>query len=105
MASMGRLAESGTIFNLQFMQIYLTLNFIYFKSITKQVIQLILIMLVETDVCVWMVFVWEETGVLGVNPPVLRSTKNMTRKDNQKLSAHFIKLVTVNSTETPELKA
>ena len=31
--------------------------------ITKQVIQLILIMLVGTDVCIRMVFVWEETGV------------------------------------------
>ena len=39
--------------------------------ITKQVIQaLILIMLVDTDVCVWMVFVWEENGVTGGNPPV-----------------------------------
>jgi len=39
--------------------------------ITKQVIQaLILIMLVDTDVCVWMVFVWEEIGVTGRNPPV-----------------------------------
>ena len=27
-------------------------------------------MLVGTDVCVRMVFVWEETGVLGGNPPV-----------------------------------
>ena len=32
-----------------------------FTTITKQVIQLILIMLVGTDVCVQMVFVWEET--------------------------------------------
>jgi len=46
------------------------LNFIYFTTITKQVIQLILIMLVGTDVCVRMVFVWEEIGVLGGNPPV-----------------------------------
>jgi len=30
-----------------------------------KVIQLILIMLVGIDVCVWMVFVWEETGVLS----------------------------------------
>jgi len=42
----------------------------YFTTITKQVIQLILIMLVRTDVCVRMVFVWEETGVPGGNPPV-----------------------------------
>ena len=28
------------------------------------------IMLVGTDVCVQMVFVWEETGVPGGNPPV-----------------------------------
>ena len=46
------------------------LNFIYFTTITKQVIQLILIMLVGTDVCFRMVFVWEETGVPGGNPPV-----------------------------------
>jgi len=46
------------------------LNFIYLTMITKQVIQLILIMLVGTDVCVLMVFVWEETGVPGGNPPV-----------------------------------
>jgi len=37
---------------------------------TKQVIQLILIMLVGTDICVPVVFVWEETGVPGGNPPV-----------------------------------
>ena len=46
------------------------LNLIYFTTITKQVIQLILIMLVVTDVCVPVVFVWEETGVSGGNPPV-----------------------------------
>ena len=38
--------------------------------ITKQVIQLILIMLVGTDVCVRMVFMLEETGVPGGNPLV-----------------------------------
>jgi len=48
----------------------LSLNFIYFTMITKQVIQLMLIMLVGTDVCVRMVFVWEETGVPRGNPPV-----------------------------------
>jgi len=37
------------------------LNFIYFTTITKQVLQLILIMLIGTDVCVRMVFVWEVT--------------------------------------------
>jgi len=47
-----------------------SLNFIYFTTITEQVIQLILIMLVGTDVCVRMAFVWEETGVPGGNPPV-----------------------------------
>ena len=46
------------------------LNFIYFTTITKQAIQLILIMLVGTDVCVRMFLVWEETGVPGGNPPV-----------------------------------
>ena len=44
--------------------------FFYFKKITKQVIQLILIMLVGTDVYVPVVFVWEETKVPGGNPPV-----------------------------------
>jgi len=33
--------------------------------------QLIVIMLVDTDVCVRMVFVWEETGVLVGNPRAL----------------------------------
>ena len=47
-----------------------SLNFIYFTTITKQVIQLILIKLVGTDVCVRMVFVCEETGVPWGNPPV-----------------------------------
>ena len=51
-------------------KIRIFLNFIYFTTITKQVIQLILIMLVGTDVCVWMVFVWEEIEVPGGNPPV-----------------------------------
>ena len=49
---------------------WLCLNFIYFTTITKQVIQIILIMLVGTDVCVRMVFVWAETGVPGGNPLV-----------------------------------
>jgi len=50
--------------------------FYFFKIITlfdndyEQVIQLILIMLVGTDVGVRMVFVWEDTGVPGGNPPV-----------------------------------
>jgi len=46
------------------------LNFIYFTTITKQVLQLVLIMLVGTNVCVWMVFVWEGTGVPEGNSPV-----------------------------------
>ena len=46
------------------------LNYIYFTTITKQCIQLILIMLVGTDVCVRMVFMREETGVPKGNPPV-----------------------------------
>ena len=37
--------------------------FIYFSTITKQIIQLILTMFVGTDVCVRVVVVWEETGV------------------------------------------
>jgi len=48
----------------------LSLMFIYFTTITKQVIQLVLIMLVGTDICVRMVFMLEETGVPGGNPPV-----------------------------------
>ena len=36
----------------------------------KQVKQLILIMLVGTDVCVPSVFMWEENGVPGGIPPV-----------------------------------
>ena len=51
-----------------------SLNLIYFTMITKQVIQLMLIMLVGTDVCVWMVVVWEETGLPGGNPPDLVTT-------------------------------
>ena len=39
------------------------LNFVYFAMIMKQVIQLILIMLVGTDDCVCVVFLWEETDV------------------------------------------
>jgi len=46
------------------------LNFIYFTTITKQVIHLIFIMLVRTDVSVPVVFVWEGTGSPGGNPPV-----------------------------------
>ena len=41
----------------------------YFTTITKQVIQLILITLVGTVVYVRMVFVWEENVVFGGNPP------------------------------------
>ena len=33
-------------------------------------------MLVGTDVCVTMVFVWEETGVPGGNPPVLHDDQH-----------------------------
>ena len=43
---------------------------LYLTTITKQVLQLILIMLIGTDVCVHTVFVWGETGVPGGNPPV-----------------------------------
>ena len=45
-------------------------KFFYFTMITKQAISLILIMLVGTDVCVRVVFVWEESGVPGGNSPV-----------------------------------
>jgi len=44
--------------NLCYHTVNVSLNFIYFTTITKQVIQLTLIMLVGTDVCVQMVFVW-----------------------------------------------
>jgi len=50
--------------------VFKSLNFIYFATITKQVIQLILILLDGTDVCVPVVFALEETGVPGGNPPV-----------------------------------
>jgi len=47
-----------------------SLNFIKFTTVTKQVIQLLLIMLVGTDICVRMVFMWEETGVPRGSPLV-----------------------------------
>ena len=50
--------------------LHYSFNFIYFTTNTKQVIQIILIMLVGTNVCVRMVFVLEKTGVPGGNPPV-----------------------------------
>ena len=54
-----------------FLAFYLALKFKnYFTMFTKQVIQLILIMRVGTDVWARVVFVWEETGVPGGNPPV-----------------------------------
>ena len=60
-----------------FRRVKTSLNIIYFTTITKQVMQFILIMLVGTDVCVRMVFVWEETGVPGWNPPVLLGTLSL----------------------------
>ena len=47
---------------------FLTLS-IYFTKITKQVIQLILIIFVRTDVYIPSVFVWEETEQSGFNSP------------------------------------
>ena len=47
--------------------------FSYFKHVyilQRNKLYMILIMLLFTDVCVRMVFVWEETGVPGGNPPV-----------------------------------
>jgi len=55
--------------------------FIYFTTITKQVIQLIIIMLVGTDVCVRMIFVWEETIMPGGNPPVTTWPSHMPTPD------------------------
>ena len=52
------------------LHVFPILNYIYFTTIMEQVIQLILIMLVGTDVCVRMVSVWKETGVPGGNPTV-----------------------------------
>ena len=46
------------------------LNFIYFTTINKQVLQLILISLVGTDVNTRGSLVWEEAGVPGENPRV-----------------------------------
>jgi len=42
-----------------FFYFFLSLIFIYFTTITKQVIQRLLIMLIGTDVCILMVFVWK----------------------------------------------
>jgi len=39
----------------------------YYTTITNQVIQLVLVMLVGTHICVSVVFVWEETRVPGGN--------------------------------------
>ena len=49
-----------------------TNNFItnLYNNNVRNVKQLISIMLVGTDVCIPVVFVWEETGVPGGNPPV-----------------------------------
>ena len=44
--------------------------YIQFTTITKQVVQLVLIMLVGTNDCVRLISVWEESGVPGENPPV-----------------------------------
>ena len=44
--------------------------YLFYNDYEKQVIQLKLIILVGTDVCVGMVFVLEETVVPGGNPPV-----------------------------------
>ena len=57
-------------YGLKLILMFKSLNFIYFTMIANQVIQLILIMLVGTDVCIRMIFVWEVTGVPGGNPPV-----------------------------------
>jgi len=59
------------------------INFIYFTTITKQVIQIILIMLVGTDDCVRMIFVWEETGVPGGKPPRERFESGQKKCLNQ----------------------
>ena len=80
----------------------------FFKTITKQVIQLILIMLVGTDVCVRMVFVWEDPEetqlsdlvttwpshmpTLGIEPWSLRweaSALTLRQPDSQGLFMHI----------------
>ena len=48
--------------------IYFLLNFIYFTTITRQVIQLILIMLVGTDVCTRLTLVYEKQIVFTSLP-------------------------------------
>ena len=55
------------------------LNFIYFTTITKQVLQLILIMLIGTDVCIRMVFVWEETQLSDLVTTSHADTEYQTR--------------------------
>ena len=47
------------------------------QRLQNKYIQLILIMLVGTDVCVPVVFVWEKTRVPGGNPPA-RLSDHMT---------------------------
>ena len=66
--SLVKVLDSGILSKI----LVLSLNFISFTTITKQVIQLKLIMLVGTDVCFPVVFVWGETGVPRGNPPVWR---------------------------------
>ena len=48
----------------------LSLNLIYFTLITKQFIQLMSVFLTCTNFQVHVLFLWEETGVPGGNPPV-----------------------------------
>ena len=60
--------ESGESLTLWAFKLYL--NFIYFTTITIQVIQLILTTLVGTDVCFLMVFLCKETGIPEGNPLV-----------------------------------
>ena len=66
------------VLNMYCKNLFKSLSLIYFTTITKQVIQLILIMLVGTDVCVQIVFVWKETAVPGRNPPA-RLDDHMTK--------------------------
>jgi len=44
--------------------------YLFYNDYETLVIQLTLIMRVGTDACLWMVFMWEETGVPRGNPPV-----------------------------------
>ena len=64
----------------------------FFTTIMKQVVQLILIMLFGTDVCVQVVCVWEETGVLEGNDHLTcrRRVSNHGRSGERRVHYHCV---------------